>query len=74
MTREDIRDYHDIVTEAWKMFRLYADRVPLNDDEWQEVVNLTDDIVKRHTGHDRYARKAVMVVVDELEHLDRGEP
>lgn len=73
MTQEELKEYHEIVTESWKMFRAHATEMPLSDDQWTEIVHSTHEIAERHSGRSRFARKVIMAVVDELEHLDREE-
>ena len=63
--------YKEIWDDAWRFFKYYAGKIPMTDDEWIELIPMTSKFVKRHPGHEAFARAMILVVENELEERDR---
>ena len=66
-----LREYHEVWTDAWKFFKYYAGKIPMTDDEWNELIPMTSKFVARHPEHEAFARAMILVVEKELEERDR---
>ena len=67
----DLKQYHDLINDAWRFFRKYAEQIPLSDQAWVEEVNEKSALIDKHTGCRRLALKLMTQIEDELEQLDR---
>ena len=64
--------YFQLLTDAWRHFRKYAEKIPLPDPVWTKEVNDKVALVDRYPGYQRLARKLATAIEDELEQLDRA--
>lgn len=67
----ELSQYHDIWNESWRYFRHYAEKIPLSDEDWKEVIDMSSIFVDRHMDHERFARKLIVIIVREIEMRDR---
>ena len=67
----DLKAYHELINDAWRFFRKYAEMIPLPDNQWTTEVTEKLAFVEQHTGCRRLALKLMTAIEDELEHLDR---
>ena len=63
--------YFQLLTDAWRFFRKYAEQIPLSDSQWAAEVSEKLVFVEQHTSCRRLALKLMTAIEDELEHLDR---
>lgn len=69
MSESELREYFDIYTECWKMFRKYSS--PVDADEfWQSLVNEGENIVNKASCKE-LAKKIVLATIDEIERIHR---
>lgn len=69
MKEEDLKEYFNIYTECWRMFRKYSD--PVDDDEfWDSLVKEGNRIVDSSTAKE-FAKKVVLSTIDEIERMHR---
>ena len=71
MNETDLKNMHAIVNDVWKLFREYAQRIPMSPVDWQQEVAAAIAFVDTHPKQNRLARKLIAVVEDELEQLDK---
>lgn len=62
--------YFQLLTDAWRFFRKYAEQIPLQNSQWAAEVSEKLAFVEQHTCR-RLALKLMTAIEDELEHLDR---
>lgn len=69
MKEEDLKEYFNIYTECWRMFRKYS--APVDDDEfWDGLVKEGNRIVDSYTAKE-FAKKVVLSTIDEIERIHR---
>ena len=64
-TDEELKAVYNIFTDAWKLYKKYAD-VRSDDEYWEKVVNESDSIAKKH-DNGRLCRDLILAVISELE-------
>ena len=67
----EINRYYEVITDAWRHFRKYAEQIPLSDQVWVEEIDEKAALIDKHTGCRRLALKLMTQIEDELEQLDR---
>lgn len=65
------REYYNLFTDCWKLFRKYAAMMPLSAEAWAAEVSEKEGIIDQHAGCRRLARKFMCAIEDELEQLQR---
>ena len=61
--------YHEVISEAWHIFRKYAERAPLSGPEWDRAIEEMTFFPERHSGCERIAGKLMIALEDELERM-----
>lgn len=64
MTVEALKQYHNIMTDCWKLLKDYHD-IDDNEYRWDELVSKADAIYKKYDT--TFARKLVLLILCELE-------
>lgn len=70
----NIKKHHEIYNACWKFLRKTAERLPITDDEWNDVCAECSEICAPYAGteHEVFVRLLmVRVIMPELERLDR---
>ncbi len=70
----DLKQYHSIINVTWQFLKKHAERLPLTDDEWNDVCAECSEICAPYAGteHEMFVRLLmVRVIMPELERLDR---
>lgn len=70
MEENDLKIMHAIINDVWKLFREYAQRIPMSHYDWRQEVQAATAFVDTHPKHNRLARKLMTAFEDELEQLD----
>ena len=67
MKEEELRQYFDIYTACWKLFRKYS--APVDSDAfWDGLISDADRIAKNF-GNTEFAKKIIVATADEIEKL-----
>ncbi len=66
----EIGIYYSAITDAWKFFKKYAERLPISDSEWQQVIGEASEITKQYDSCMAFAAKELVNKVNELERLN----
>ena len=64
-TDEELKAVYNIFTDAWKLYKKYAD-VRSDDEYWENVVNETSALAKKY-DNGRLCRDLILAVISELE-------
>lgn len=65
MTEKELKQYYEIYTDCWKLFREYSE--PDGTDEfWQRLVDEVDMLHKKH-GKSKFSQKMLFETMDEIE-------
>ncbi len=67
MEEVELKEYYQIYTDCWKMFRRFSN--PLDTDEfWNNLVSTSDEIFKS-TEKKEFAKKMILATLDEIENV-----
>lgn len=70
MSENELREYYNILTEYWRLFKKYSNLV--NDEAyWEELVNQVEEFKKKYPGE--YPKELVYTLVHELERRSRKD-
>ena len=64
---KDTKQYYAAVTDAWKFFRKWSEQMPLNDEQWWQVVNEASAITNSHPEVKDFAAGLMVVMTKEME-------
>ena len=64
MTKEELKQDHNIVQDAWQLLKKYSD-VQDEDDYWEQLVNEATEIHKKYNT--KFAKDLMIAVLYELE-------
>ena len=64
MTVEELKQYHNIITECWRLLKEYHD-IGNDDRQWDELVYKADTIGKKYNTN--FSRKLIVLILCELE-------
>lgn len=62
-----LKNYYEMFTAAWKLFRKYA--VIKKDEEWNKLIKEATEIRNRYPGE--FSRKILMETLDEIERVNK---
>lgn len=65
VTDDELRTVYNIFTDAWKMYKKYADVRP-DDGYWEAVVSETNALAEKY-NNGRLCRDLILAVISELE-------
>lgn len=65
MTNEELKQAYNMFTDAWKLFKKYAD-IRDTDEYWESLVDEAGETAKQF-DNDKFIRNLVMAVMDEIE-------
>lgn len=66
----DMRSYHKLWTEAWRLFRKYGELIPLTDTQWEAFVDEIEEFVER-SEHDKLATQLMLEISNEIERREK---
>lgn len=67
----NLKSYHTLWTDAWKLFRKYAEMMPLTDKQWSDLVDESARLVDEHPEHDKMALRLVFEAAEELNRIEK---
>lgn len=67
----DLKQYHSLWNDTWKLFRKYCEAVPLSDAQWRSFVDESAALVEDHKEHDTLAIKLMIAISDEVDRIDK---
>lgn len=68
MSENELREYYNIFTECWKLFKKYSN--PVNDQAyWDEVVNQVEEFRKKYPGE--LPRELTYALINELRRIEK---
>lgn len=65
VTDDELRTVYNIFTDAWKIYKKYAD-VRSDDEYWEAVVGETNALAEKY-NNGRLCRDLILAVISELE-------
>lgn len=70
MSEDELREYYNIFTECWRLFKKYSNLV--NDEAyWEEVVNQVEEFRRKYPGE--FPKELAYALVHELERRSRKD-
>lgn len=67
MTEDQLRQYYNMFTDVWRLFRKYQDIS--TDEEWQQLIVDGKELIERYQTS--FCQKLVMEVFFELERIHK---
>ena len=52
MSEEELKKQHELFTEAWKLYKKWAARMPIDDSQWEQFVMESKEIKKNYGTSD----------------------
>lgn len=68
----DLKSYHTIWTDVWRLFKKYAEMLPLDEDGWENLVSEMDAICADHKDHEQLAVRMLVEASNEIERMQKG--
>lgn len=66
---EDIKKYHALWNDTWAAFQYYTEHMPFTNEEWTDMIDNLNKIVKRNPDVPEFATKFAILLSDELEKI-----
>lgn len=67
MTEGKLKEYFEIYTDCWKLFRKYSE--PNDTDEfWQQLIDESNELHKKH-GKTEFSKKLLVETINEIERI-----
>lgn len=67
MDKEKLKNYYEIFTVAWQLFRKYANTK--KDEDWDKLISEATEIRKKYPGE--FSRKILMETLNEIERVNK---
>ncbi len=67
MDTQTLGTYFSIWNDSWKLFRRYAERFPLTEQDWRELLDDVSMFSKTHGGDTKSTIRMAVLVWDMLE-------
>lgn len=69
MSNDELKKNYELFTDAWHLFRKWAILLPLNDEQWQQVMNDVEEIREKY-NHDESVRYFMIGVITRLNEIE----
>ena len=66
MTKQELKQHHDIIQDAWQLFKSHSD-IQDTDEYWEQLVNEATAIYEKHKT--QFAKDLMIAVLNELERM-----
>lgn len=67
MSEEELRNYYEVYTDSWKLFRKYSN--PNETEEFWDSLRDAVDVIFRKHGRSHFAEKVLLATVNEIDRI-----